>query len=79
MADSRLTPTMIADQIEAWRDEITELRGRIADLSYVHRGVGEHLNCVQGLLTCGLIALYSVRETLLKAQARDAAAKSDSQ
>jgi hypothetical protein len=50
--------------VEGLRNDITKIRGQLSDISYAYPGWGEHLKCVEGLLTCGLIALYETREEM---------------
>lgn len=57
----------LPDLIEKLRGDIVKVRGQLHDIGFRYSGWGEHLEHVQGLLTCGLVALHSVREDMKKA------------
>lgn len=52
----------LGELIEAWRSDLGRVRGQISDVGFEHgSGVREHLACVEGLLTCGIISLASIK------------------
>lgn len=58
----------LPDLVQDWRNMLTQIRGQISDVSFKYPGWGEHLDCVRGLLTCGLISLSHVRDTMIEAK-----------
>ena len=57
--------------IENLRDEIKVIRGKLNDIIR-EKGYKDRLDCVEGLLTCGLISLYAVNQDIIKNEiARD--------
>lgn len=56
----------LSDIIEGLRNDITRIRGSLGDIGRAFPGWGERLEPVEGLLTCGLIALFGVRAEILK-------------
>jgi hypothetical protein len=63
----------LSEVVEDVRNMLTAARGQLSDISFRHRGWGEHLAPMEGLLTCGLISLHFVME-----QMREHEAKQDS-
>lgn len=56
----------LSDSIELIRTQLSTARGQLSDISSAHPVWEEHVDNIEGLLTCGLIALYSVKEDMLK-------------
>jgi hypothetical protein len=50
--------------IEKIRSDIVKARGQLGDVSAGYTGWAEHLAPIEGLLTCGLSALFNVREQM---------------
>jgi hypothetical protein len=50
--------------IEEIRNQLVQERGKIYDIKQVYPAWGERLEPVEGLLTCGLISLYSIMEEI---------------
>lgn len=48
--------------LEGFRDDLTRVRGQLSDLGFAFPGWDERLECVEGLLTCGLISLAYVAD-----------------
>lgn len=69
----------LPDLVQEFRNTITQLRGEISDISFRYPGWGEHLACVKGLLTCGLISLSHVRDTMIEAKQAELRRKAESQ
>lgn len=62
----------LSETIEELRNQITKVRGQLSDIGFRHPGWGERVACIEGLMTCGLIALHGVREEMLASEKRDA-------
>lgn len=61
----------LSQLIEGLRNEIGKIRGQLSDISYAYPGWGERLKSVEGLLTCGLVALYNTKEEMTASENRD--------
>lgn len=51
--------------VEELRSDIAKIRGRMSDISYGYPAWREELDCVEGLLTCGLVTLYGTKEKMV--------------
>lgn len=60
----------LSESIELIRIQLSTARGQLGDISSAYPGWGEHLVNIEGLLTCGLIALHDVKEDMLKHEER---------
>jgi len=60
--DLTLRPSAIIEQI---RDRLVHARGQLSDVQREWPGWKEYITPVEGLLTCGLIALYSAKEKIV--------------
>lgn len=56
----------LSELIANIRSQIVQARGQLNDISMGFTGWRERLQDVEGLLTCGLIALHHTREEMLK-------------
>ena len=61
----------LPDIIEKLRMEITRIRGSLGDIGRAYPGWDERVEPIEGLLTCGLVALFHVRAEMLKVQATE--------
>lgn len=53
----------LSEVIESARNDIVRVRGKLSDVGFAFSGWADRLKSVEGLLTCGLVALYeTVRE-----------------
>ncbi len=52
--------------VEDIRNKMDGVRGLIHDIQYGYPGWRERVDHVEGLLTCGLVALYSSKEEIVK-------------
>ena len=59
----------MSEVINEIRNRMTVLRGQIADFQFGFPGWRERTQPVEGLLTCGIVALYSVMQELEKFEA----------
>ena len=59
----------MSQTIKELRDRMTILRGQIADFQFGFPGWRERTQPVEGLLTCGIVTLYSVLQELEKFEA----------
>lgn len=55
--------------VKELRDRMTTLRGQIQDFQFGFPGWRERTEPVEGLLTCGIVTLYSVLQELEKFEA----------
>ncbi len=51
--------------IEEVRNMLTNARGMLSDIQTISPGWGEQIEPVRGLITCGIMALHSVRKEVL--------------
>jgi hypothetical protein len=58
----------LSDTIEEIRNGIVNLRGKLFDIRMGYPGWGDQTENVSGLLTCGLIVLYEIREQMKKVE-----------
>lgn len=63
----------LSASIEEIRSRIANVRGTLHDIESAFPGWKDRLEPVEGLLTCGLIALHGVRKEMLAVEARKAA------
>lgn len=54
----------LSETIQAMRGRVSQLRGELGDIRRAFPGWGERLECVEGLLTCGLIALQDAMQEM---------------
>ena len=59
----------MSEVIKELRDRMTVLRGQIHDFQFGFPGWRERTEPVSGLLTCGIVTLYSVLQELEKFEA----------
>lgn len=64
--------------VEGLRNQIVRTRGQLSDISFRYPGWGEELKNVEGLLTCGLVALYRTMTEMQKLEAERAKAEASS-
>lgn len=64
----------LSELVEFARTDIARVRGRLSDISFAYPGWGEHLACVEGLLTCGLVTLHKTAEDMRENEKRKATA-----
>ena len=62
----------LSETIEALRGQICEIRGQLSDIRFAYPGWGERTQDVEGLLTCGLVALHNVMEEMRKIETPNA-------
>lgn len=60
----------LSDLIQGIRMDIAAARGKLDDIGMGFTGWRDRLECVQGLLTCGLVALHNTREEMLEHEKR---------
>ncbi len=68
--------------IEEVRNRLMAARGELSDVSFAFTGWAEQVRDVEGLLTCGLIALAYIKEQMEKVEERqreEALAKAEGQ
>lgn len=58
----------LSETIESLRGQITQIRGQLTDIRFAYPEWGERTHDVEGLLTCGLIALHNVFEEMRKVE-----------
>lgn len=56
----------LSELIADIRSQLTQARGQLNDISMGFTGWRDRIKNVEGLLTCGLIALHYTREEMLK-------------
>ncbi len=56
----------LSETIAALRGQISQIRGQLSDIRFAYPGWGEQTKDVEGLLTCGLIALHEVMVEMRK-------------
>ena len=54
--------------VEEIRNELVLARGHLSDIGFAFSGWGEQTRNVEGLLTCGLIALYFLAQEMKKVE-----------
>lgn len=54
----------LSTTVEKVRRDISHARGQLSDISFAYNGWGERVKCVEGLLTCGLMALHQIKEEM---------------
>lgn len=59
----------MSEVIKEIRDRMTVLRGQVNDFQFGFPGWRERTEPVQGLLTCGIVTLFSVMQELEKFEA----------
>lgn len=60
----------LSEVVESIRHDLAKARGQISDISFGFTGWAEHLACVEGLLTCGLMALHKIKEDMREHEAK---------
>jgi hypothetical protein len=60
----------LSETIDKLRSEICSIRGQLGDIRSAYPGWGERTSDVEGLLTCGLIALYDIAKEMRKFEER---------
>lgn len=56
--------------VKRLRDDLTRVRGQLSDIGFGYTGWREHVAPVEGLLTCGLVALYDVEQQMAEHEKR---------
>lgn len=64
----------LSQTVEGLRRDITRVRNQLVDIRGAFPGWGERTKDVEGLLTCGLIALYNMAEEMREVENRRPAA-----
>lgn len=64
-----MNPLTASQQIESIRGQLVQARGAIYDLQHTH-GWKERTQDVAGLLTCGLVALHSIKQDMIEVEIR---------
>ena len=59
----------MSEVVKELRSRMTQLRGQISDFQFGFPGWRERTEPVEGLLTCGIVTLYSVIQELEKFEA----------
>jgi hypothetical protein len=54
----------LSEIVESIRSELVKARGHISDIQFAYPGWGEHVESVEGLLTCGISYLYKVARNM---------------
>lgn len=60
----------LSELVHNIRMDISAARGKLDDIGMGFTAWRDRLSCVQGLLTCGLIALHNTREEMLEHEKR---------
>lgn len=60
----------LSETVEKLRSDIAQVRGKLSDISFRYPGWGEHLKDVEGLLTCGLVALAYTKDEMKRCEAQ---------
>jgi hypothetical protein len=56
--------------IEEWRAHLVQVRGQMSDAGHAWSGWGEQLDDIEGLITCGLVALYNIKQRAQECEAK---------
>lgn len=60
----------LSETVADLRSQLARVRGQLHDIGFRYAGWGERLQSVQGLLTCGLIALHDTMEEMKRHEAK---------
>ena len=57
----------MTELVTKWRSQLIQMRGELSDFRAANPGWGDRTESIEGLLTCGLVCLYNVREEMVNA------------
>ena len=60
----------LSELVTGIRNDLTKARGELQDIGWGYTGWADRLENVQGLLTCGLIALHGIVEEMKESESR---------
>jgi hypothetical protein len=60
----------LSEIIGSLRNDLTRVRGQLGDIGSGYLAWKEHLESIEGLLTCGLVSLYYVQEQMKEHEAK---------
>ena len=60
----------ISELIEGVRSQLVQSRGQLSDIGHRYSGWEERVKDIEGLLTCGLVALHRIKQEALECEKR---------